>query len=301
MHRFGAMTQNTEETKKEPVTLPTKESGLNEPPDEISSPFPTLVPIGRFLSQAQFKFEQPRQGTATASGSGIVQLECGNNFETALEDLAGFDRIWLIYFFHKNTGWRPKATPPIPPKDRTRVGLFASRSPYRPNPIGLSCVKLESISGLMLMISEADLLDGTPILDIKPYIPSFDAFPQASAGWIDEQDRCEFGIESSPAFIEQSLWVQNLTELNPESFARVQLSVNPFDSKRKRIVMESDHTGVLSYRTWRIAFSYDNGVKSFFLEHIFSGYSDFDLQDVTTGKWADKDIHRSFRDIFSRH
>ncbi|MDQ3032788.1 MAG: tRNA (N6-threonylcarbamoyladenosine(37)-N6)-methyltransferase TrmO [Myxococcota bacterium] len=107
----------------------------------------------------------------------------------ALRSLEGFDRIWLIYVFHMNEGWSALVRPPRGP--RVKRGVLATRSPHRPCPIGLSAVRLVGIEGRALRVHGVDLLDGTPVLDIKPYVPYADAFPDARAGWVDEVDALE--------------------------------------------------------------------------------------------------------------
>ena len=106
----------------------------------------------------------------------------------SLQDLEGFDRVWLIYHLHRSDGWKARVKPPRGPR-RAR-GLFATRSPHRPNAIGLSCVRLVSVDAASrsVVVADVDLLDGTPILDMKPYVPYADAFPDARAGWVDEVD-----------------------------------------------------------------------------------------------------------------
>ncbi len=101
----------------------------------------------------------------------------------SLRDLEGFDRIWLVSWLHLN-GPGHRATV-RPPRGGPKRGLFATRAPHRPNPIALSCVELLAIDGRTLEVRGLDLLDRTPILDIKPYIPAFDAWPDASAGWLE--------------------------------------------------------------------------------------------------------------------
>src|SRR6185369_7055408 len=102
----------------------------------------------------------------------------------ALEDLNSFRYIWLIFWFDQSEGWRPKV---LPPRSDKRRGLFATRSPHRPNPIGMSLVELTGIEGLVLSVAGLDLLDGTPLLDIKPYIPYADSRPEADHGWLEER------------------------------------------------------------------------------------------------------------------
>ena len=139
-------------------------------------------PIGFVRSPYGEKVEAPRQGTA-GGAAGTVELLPG--YEDALSDLEGFDRIWLVFWFDRSVGWKPKV---LPPRSDAKRGVFATRSPHRPNPIGLTAVRLERVSGLVLHVRDLDLVDGTPVLDIKPYIPYADAFPEAGAGWLQGFD-----------------------------------------------------------------------------------------------------------------
>ena len=256
-------------------------------------------PIGTFHGDAVYKYDAPRQGRLFAGHPGRIVLNSGNNFEMALRDLDGFERIWVIFQFHENEGWRPTTRPPVPPKGRDRVGTFASRSPYRPNPIGLSCVRLLKIDGLTLYVDEADLLEGTPVLDIKPYIPMADAFPQAKAGWVEEQEGDLWTLEKSSAFAEQCRWLAENSPFDLESFVQVQLVHGPFDVTRKRIALrEEDYSGELSYRTFRIDFRYDPQEKRILLEKIRSGYSKLEL-DEASDIYGDKSVHRAFLAYFN--
>jgi len=114
--------------------------------------------------------------------------------EVVIRDLQGFDRLWLIFAFHRSEGWK---TTVKPPRGGPKRGVLATRSPHRPNAIGLSAVELVGIEGRTLHLRGVDLLDGTPVLDIKPYVPYADAFPEARAGWIDELDET-LGRRSAP-------------------------------------------------------------------------------------------------------
>ncbi len=263
-----------------------------------------MNPIGTFFGDAIYKYDAPRQGCLFAGHPGRIVLSPGQNFEMALRDLDGFERIWVIFLFHENGGWRPTTRPPVPPKGKDRVGTFASRSPYRPNPIGLSCVRLLKIDGLTLYVDEADLLNETPVLDIKPYIPMADAFPEAKAGWVEEQEGDLWTVEMSDEFAAQNRWIAERSAFDLESFARVQLSrgnfsKDVFDSSRRRLTVdENAKTGVLAYRTFRIHFSYDDSCCKVVLQRISSGYSDADLNPETEDKYGDKQLHRSFVNEF---
>lgn len=147
-------------------------------------------PIGILRSPYANRIDAPHQSTVTeGTESGVeapATLELADWVdERALKDLEDFERIWLIYVFDRNDGWRSTVKPP---RGGPKRGVLATRSPHRPNPIGLSAVKLDKIEGRVLHLLGVDLLDGTPILDIKPYVPYADAFPDSSAGWIDALD-----------------------------------------------------------------------------------------------------------------
>lgn len=136
------------------------------------------------------RFGTPRQPTVTEQVledralDATIELLPGHNFEQALKDLAGFDFIWVVAWLHLNEHWKPTVVPPRGPK--VRRGLFATRSPHRPNPIGLSALRLIKVEGRVLHVRGIDLLDGTPVLDIKPYVTYADAFPDARRGWLEE-------------------------------------------------------------------------------------------------------------------
>ena len=259
-----------------------------------------ISPIGTFFGDAIYKYDAPRQGKLFAGHPGRIVLNPGQNFEMALRDLEGFERIWVIFQFHENEGWRPTTRPPVPPKGKDRVGTFASRSPYRPNPIGLSCVRLLKVDGLTLYVDEADLLNETPVLDIKPYIPMADAFPDAKAGWVEEQVGDLWNIEMSDEFASQNRWIAERSAFDLFSFAQVQLSrgnfsKDVFDSTRRRLTVdENARAGVLAYRTFRIHFSYDESACSVLLQKITSGYSADDLKLDSVDKYGDKQLHRDF-------
>ncbi|MDZ4185565.1 MAG: tRNA (N6-threonylcarbamoyladenosine(37)-N6)-methyltransferase TrmO [Desulfuromonadales bacterium] len=150
----------------------------------------TYRPIGILRSPYAHRIDAPHQGTVvegTESGElALATLELEDWLEEkVLQDLSGFDRLWLIFAFHRSEGWKSTVKPP---RGGAKRGVLATRSPHRPNPLGLSAVELVSIEGRTLHLRGIDLLDGTPVLDIKPYVPYADAFPDAKAGWIDELD-----------------------------------------------------------------------------------------------------------------
>ena len=117
-----------------------------------------------------------------SAGDAVGTVEIAPGFRDALLDLEGFERIWLIYWFDRS---RPAALRVVPYRDTREHGLFATRVPARINPIGMSTVRLLSIEGCRIHVGEIDILDGTPLLDVKPYVPRYDAYPNVRAGWLD--------------------------------------------------------------------------------------------------------------------
>ena len=247
----------------------------------------TFKPIGVVRGGGEFPQQAPRQ-SVYARNEGFVELFPHRNFEQALEDLTGFARIWLIFVFDRNGTWKPKVFPPFG-LDR-KVGVFASRAPYRPNPIGISAVELVKIEGLKLHIRNFDLLDGTPVLDIKPYIPEADSFPGSPAGWRDAvppPSRLLFTKEAA-AQLEK---LRGLGGPDLGDVARIQLTQHTLDPERQRLSETPEGERILAYRTWRIAFVTEKEVIT--VTRIFSGYTPAELADPED-PYGDKAVHRCF-------
>ena len=138
-------------------------------------------PIGVIHSAFQKLEDMPIQPTSESSLPGTVEVF--PRFAKGLFDLAGFSHIYLIYHFHRIGGSKLSVTPFLDTQPR---GLFATRAPCRPNPIGLSLVQLEHVEGNQLHIAALDILDGTPLLDIKPYIPEFEPQQNVRIGWVTQ-------------------------------------------------------------------------------------------------------------------
>ena len=145
-----------------------------------------LRPVALYRGALGSKFGIPRQSGLVPSLGGRIVFEPAFRNREALRGLEGFDRIWIIWGFSANKPakgeWQPTVRPPRL-GGNVSVGVWASRSPYRPNPLGLSCVELEGIDGMDLLVRGADLMDGTPIYDIKPYVAYADSFPGARSGF----------------------------------------------------------------------------------------------------------------------
>jgi tRNA (adenine37-N6)-methyltransferase len=143
-------------------------------------------PIGVVRSPFTRQEGTPIQPGLAPGAEGEIELDPA--YADALADLDGFGRIWVLYVFDRATAYRPRVVPYL--DDRPR-GLFATRAPGRPNPIGMSPLRLLAIAGTTLRVADLDILDGTPVLDVKPYVPAFDAFPGVRAGWLDAARRDE--------------------------------------------------------------------------------------------------------------
>lgn len=113
--------------------------------------------------------------------AGTVVLHA--SYAPALDDIEGFERLWLIYWMDRTGPFKPRV---LPYRDTVEHGLFATRSPNRANPIGMSVVRLVRREGATLYVADMDVLDGTPLLDLKPYVPEFDCHPNSRAGWFDK-------------------------------------------------------------------------------------------------------------------
>ena len=148
----------------------------------------SIRPIARYRGDLGEKFGLPRQAGIVESLAGRIVFEPALRNPEALRGIEGFSHLWLIWQFSENLrqDWSPTVRPPRL-GGNTRLGVFATRSPFRPNALGLSCVRLlgleETGEGTVLRIGGADLMDGTPIFDIKPYIPYADAHPEALSGF----------------------------------------------------------------------------------------------------------------------
>ena len=157
----------------------------------------TLEPVAVYRGALGSKFGIPRQSGLVPSLRGRIVFEPAYRNRDALRGLEGFDRIWLIWGFSANRPakeeWQPTVRPPRL-GGNTALGVWATRSPYRPNPLGLSCVELESIDGMELVVRGADLMDGTPIYDIKPYVVYADSFPEARSGFAASAPESELEV-----------------------------------------------------------------------------------------------------------
>ncbi|MBQ9521729.1 MAG: tRNA (N6-threonylcarbamoyladenosine(37)-N6)-methyltransferase TrmO [Oscillospiraceae bacterium] len=159
--------------------------------------------IAHIESAFPTKFGVPRQSGLVPDLRARIVFEPPFRNPDALRGLDGFSHLWLIWVFDRaaRDTWSPTVRPPRLGGNQ-RVGVFATRSPFRPNPVGLSSVELERIDGDILYVRGADLVDGTPILDIKPYLPYTDAHPDASGGFAAEPPRPALSVDIPPSLLQ---------------------------------------------------------------------------------------------------
>jgi tRNA (adenine37-N6)-methyltransferase len=265
----------------------------------------TFTPIGVARTPFADRASAPRQPSASREARGTIELFPGRDFEHALEDLEGWDRLWVVFCFHENPPgvWRPKVLPPR--SAGKRRGVFSTRSPHRPNPIGLSVVRLDEVRGLVLHVRDVDMLDGTPVLDLKPYVPYADAFPGARTGWLEPlvvdvpagpgaavDPEPGFAVTWSPLATAQAAWL--LEEHGVALAERVNrvLELGPQPHPYRRIKAEGDGFR-LAVKDWRVRFRVAG--REVTVEAIRSGYRPAELAAPATPEVA---VQRAFVERF---
>ena len=242
----------------------------------------SIKPIGYIRTSMGLKFDAPQQPDKRRNETSVIELLPKQDFEQALIDLSGFDYIWLVWWFHKNNNWKPMVMPPRgKPKRR---GVFATRSPHRPNPIGLTAVPLLGIKGRKLTVGTNDLVDGTPILDIKPYLITADCFPDVRQGWIGEVENelnsaVKHEVTYSSTAKSQLTWLKSQGVNFIERAAEL-LGLDPTPHRTRRIVKCSmageEDLHRMSCGAWRIFYSWSRG--SVKVKEITPGYPPGSLQ-----------------------
>ncbi len=256
-----------------------------------------LHPIGVVHSPFADRVSAPRQPYVAADVVATIELFPGHDFEDALADLERWSHLWVVYWFHLNSGgdeprWRPKV---LPPRSNEKRGVFATRSPHRPNPIGISPVKLERVDGLILHVRGVDMVDGTPVLDIKPYVPFADAIPDASTGWIGNDPDPAFEVRWEPVATEQAQWLRDTHGVELAASVDKQLALGPRPHAYRRIRTGADGKQVLSVHDWRIEFRVEE--RCAVIERIASGYRASQLYGERAAD-AKLQVHRDFAGRF---
>lgn len=192
----------------------------------------TFEPIGFIRSPFKEKFGIPRQPGLVPKARARLELVPPYNSPEAVAELDGYSHIWIQFVFHQVPpgNWQPRVRPPRLGGNR-RVGVFASRSPFRPNPIGLSVVALEQVvvegDSVALELSGVDLLDGTPVLDIKPYVAYVDSIPDAASGFAAAAPEVLLRVEFSELAESQLAGRQDGADLRSLIIALLELDPRP--------------------------------------------------------------------------
>lgn len=264
---------------------------------ELKMPDPkefTFKSVGFIESAAKYRYELPRQAVFASSKAFLRWHE--KYYAACAEDLQGFDRVWLIWVFDRNehAKRRPKVRVPVP-AEKDSYSVFSTRSPYRPNPVGISAVELLAITPEGLQLGACDLLDGTAVLDVKPYIPEVDSFPDVKAGWRDHVNTNANKIIWTAKAAKQADFILEKGNFDLRNFCEVQLSYRPTDNSRKRVenLSEAD-CYLLRFRTWKITFRFDEANNEINICNIESNYSAEDLAPDAPDIYNDKDLHRAF-------
>jgi tRNA-Thr(GGU) m(6)t(6)A37 methyltransferase TsaA len=247
----------------------------------------TCRPIGIVHSPFRERVAAPRQSAAAREVQGRIELFSGRGFEHALSDIEMWPYLWVIFWFHLNQGWKPKV---LPPRSARKRGLFATRAPYRPNPLGMSVVKLERVEGLVLHVSALDMLDQTPVLDIKPYVPYADALSDAEAGWLETalDPLPGFEVVFEPEAAIGLLYLESDFGIElADSITKV-LTLGPQQHAYRRIRRRGEGF-VLAVKDWRARFRVEE--RRIYVEAIESGYRP---RELATNDAAALDPHRAF-------
>jgi len=253
-----------------------------------------LSPIGYMRTAHGTKVEAARQPAAAQDAPGVIELLPGQNLEHAIEDLSGWERIWVIFWFDRNQGWRPKVLPPR--STSGRKGVLATRSPHRPNPLGLSVLRLDRIDGLHLHVRDVDLLDGTPILDIKPYVAYSDAHAESGNGWLQQRDpRPSHMVVFTAAAEQQLAWIAERSALPLRTRIEATLRLGPQPHPYRRIRRGKDGGMTLSVQDWRIDFRVAG--EQIEVLGLRTGYRPSQLEQPGGGE-ATPGLHREFRARF---
>jgi len=261
----------------------------------------TLEPIGIARTPFVELVHAPRQPAAARGVAGRIELQPGKGFEHALEGLEKWSHIWLVFWFHQAGATRK--TKVSPPRSDAKRGVFATRSPHRPNSIGLSVVRLVRVEGLTVHVQDVDLMDGTPILDIKPYVPYTDSVGDASSGWLEAppDPGPQWAVTFTTAAEDALQWLEARGEIELRGRLVTALGLGGAPHPYRRIRVLPDGVSVIAVKVWRARFRADAARGIVAVESIGSGYKAKVLAagrasgDEAGGEVGDGlDLHRAF-------
>lgn len=216
-----------------------------------------VTQIGMIRSPWKEKFAVPRQPGLVQDGGGELHLQAPYNQPEAVRGLEAFSHIWILFMFHQTMagGWRPTVRPPRL-GGNARMGVFATRSTFRPNPVGMSLVELKGIrcekSQVILQLGSLDLVDGTPVIDIKPYLPFAEALPDARAGYAQAAPEATMPVRFSAVAQQQIQQQAHMPQL--QRFITEVLAQDPRPAYRKGESLDREYAAwLLDFNVrWRI-------------------------------------------------
>jgi tRNA-Thr(GGU) m(6)t(6)A37 methyltransferase TsaA len=262
-----------------------------------------LVPIGVVHSPWRAKHSAPRQPAAAQGVTGSIELFANGEFEHALSDLDAWSHIWVLFWFHLNTSWHAKV---LPPRSHKKRGVFATRSPHRPNPLGLSVLELLRVEGRVLHVRNLDILDQTPVFDIKPYLAYTDAPAGANAGWlrggveaVEAQGAshgdpvAQYQVEWDATASAQLAWLGPQLSFDLREAVEAVLSVGPTPHPYRRIRV-GPRGSMLAVKDFRIQFAVQGFTVR--IHGIGSGYRARVLKDprAVASESTPLCVHRAF-------
>jgi tRNA (adenine37-N6)-methyltransferase len=261
-----------------------------------------LTPIGIVHSPFRDKRSAPRQPALARDIAGTIELIAQAEYQHALKDIERWSHLWVLFWFDRAEGFRPLVQPP---RSRQKRGVFATRAPYRPNPIGLSLVRLQRVEGTTLHVLDLDILDGTPVLDLKPYVPYADSADHANSGWLgdDAQAAADRGPRYEVTWSELAeeqlafLAAREAPPLRELAEAVLRDGVAPHPYRRIKVVGEGLQ---LAVKDFRLRFSVQG--QSARVLAIESGYKPRTLEDPRARATAATPlaVHRAFVARFAR-
>ncbi|MEI8242977.1 MAG: tRNA (N6-threonylcarbamoyladenosine(37)-N6)-methyltransferase TrmO [bacterium] len=250
-----------------------------------------LHAIGTVHCAQQWHFDAPRQ-SGLAENQATIEIDPA--YTQALTGLREFSRLWVVFIFH-TASEKLRVRPPR--LARGTVGAFASRSPHRPNRIGLSSVLLKEIRGSVLVVENHDFIDGTPVVDLKPYVSVYDSFDVPTEGWLKDAAP-GFRVVFLETALQKLAFLAGRSVPGFQGFLEQQLSFLPDDSERKRVQPISETELAISYRTWRARFHLNREERRCTVLDIFSGWKPGELAAGASDPWNDKEVHREFAGRF---
>lgn len=256
-----------------------------------------VEPIGYIKTQMINKFDAPHQPDPNSEEISKIELVPNKNFDHGLKDIDGFSHIWLITWFDKNKTWKPLVRPPR--GESIKRGVFATRSPHRPNPIGLTAVKLIKVEKNTIYIGSHDLIDSTPVFDIKPYIETVDSISNTSSGWVEKMEeklknKKKYEITFEELADKQINWLKK-NNVNFIDRAKSLLETDPTPHKTRRI-KQLDDSLRMSCGGWRIIFKIIH--HQVVISNIFSGYPISSLTEDRSNDIPHYNAHIEFHKIW---